>query len=528
MTMVESSMVDAQEIVEGMARNLGGVAPDYILKERADGVYLLIEVAEPNERFYRALDEAQTIASSENCFKGRCAISRRKKRPADVLTIPETQLLQKTISESLTIGKNSYGKDFFDRYTPSVAGLEAQIVASANFVVYGRRGAGKSSLLAFAMHTNRRESLPYSWVAMQTYSGRDDDQAIAAVMADIIDELSLSSINRGKLDSIASELRQIGESDDAKTFLRLQRMAPRLKTIFGQHATVERPLTIFLDDLHVVGYELQPKILGFLYSIARANNIFIKISGVEQFSNVWDSRGRVGMEPPHDIQQLKLDHNLTMPEKSREHILNILNAHAKYCGLPSVFYVTGDPAISRLVLAAAAVPRDSLNLFSVAINKAILRSQKSLTLTSINAAVSDLAGGKLSNVEQDTTEDLGAVRQMLERVKDFCINVERLNSFLVPIKSGHAEFIQMQKLAALRLVHVLHEGITPHEAGERYMAFMLDYGFYVGIRAAKSVELFPPHPLPLLAKDLRALPIFPLGDVPKKRRKRLRSKTVAV
>jgi hypothetical protein len=59
-----------------------------------------------------------------------------------------------------------------------------------------------------------------------------------------------------------------------------------------------------------------------------------------------------------------------------------------------------------------------------------------------------------------------------------------------------------------------HEGITLHEAGRRFMAVMLDYGFYVGVRAARSVDLFQHEPASILAKDLRKLPIFPMVEVP--------------
>ena len=97
---------------------------------------------------------------------------------------------------------------------------------------------------------------------------------------------------------------------------------------------------------------------------------------------------------------------------------------------------------------------------------------------------------------------------MLEKVKDFCIRKQRKNSFLVRIQNTKESFEDIKKLVALRLVHVLHEGITPHKAGERYVALMLDYGFYVGVRAARSVELFPDTPKSLSAKDLRGLPIF--------------------
>jgi hypothetical protein len=268
------------------------------------------------------------------------------------------------------------------------------------------------------------------------------------------------------------------------------------------------PFTIFLDDFHVLDESLQPRLLNALYSVTRGNNANIKISGIEQFTKAWDEVKKQGLQSGHDARVLKLDLNLTMPDRSKTHIVGILNAHSQYCGLPSITYLASDEVLSRLVLVAAAVPRDALNLFAQAINKAYIKNQKSVSLTSLNMAASEMAEGKLADIEKDTTENLDEVNAVLGLIKDFCISRQRKNSFLVKIENGDETYRNIQKLIALRLVHVLHEGITPHEAGQRFMALMLDYGFYVGIRAAKSVSLFPTEPQVLLAKDLRKLPIF--------------------
>lgn len=192
----------------------------------------------------------------------------------------------------------------------------------------------------------------------------------------------------------------------------------------------------------------------------------------------------------------------------KEHIVGILDAHARYCALPGIGYLADDNVLSRLVLVAAGVPRDSLNLFSIAISKAVAKSQKLVSITSINAAASEMAEEKLKDVERDSGADLKEIRKILGEVKKFCIAKNRKNAFLVEIKNSDRRYQLMQKLAALRLVHLLHEGITPHKAGKRFIALMLDYGFYVGIRAARSVDLIPSEPRALLAKELRSLPIF--------------------
>ena len=496
------------EIVAEFANALDGVTPDYHVKNRPDGDFLVFEFASPHPRFYRIVDEIESSLPESHPLKGRCAISARAKKPDLVLNMPETQLLQKAISESLTVDRHSFGEDFFARYTPSVTNFEQQIGSSANFIVFGRRGAGKSSLLAYAMHKLSEKGRSFAWVAMQTYESRRDDQVIPSVLADVLMEAKQFSAQPSEFEAIVNALVDLAESDDRTVYVKVERMLPRIRKILGTVATSKSPFTVFLDDFHVVHESLQPKLLSAIYSVTRGNNAYIKLSGVQQFTRAWDGTTRQGLQAPHDAQILTLDYNLTMPDKSKKHIVSILDSHAKFCGLPSVLYLTSDDVLSRIVLEAAAVPRDSLSLFTQGITKASIRGQKTISIMSVNAAASEMAEGKLRDIPRDTGENQEELLKVLERVKQFCITEQRTNSFLMKISNGDDTFEYVQKLIALRLIHILHEGITPHEAGQRYVALMLDYGFYIGIRAAKSVVLFPTEPKTLLAKELRKLPIF--------------------
>lgn len=498
----------AEEIALEYSHQLGDVTPDWHIKERPDGPYLIFEFSSPSERHYKILNNIVALLPEGNQFKERCTVTARKSAPKNRLLLPETQLLKKAITESLTIDRNSFNDDFFARYTKSVSALEQQITTKANFVVYGRRGAGKSSLLAYAMHKSIEKKMPYSWVAMQTYSKRRDPQVVPSVLSAILYELSKNEVGLSDLGGLIESFDLLCESDDEVVLSKCDRLIPRVRRAISTISKINSPLTIFLDDIHVLDESIQPTVLAFVYKICRGNNSYIKISGISQLTKLWDSSTNTGLQAPHDAQIMSLDLNLTMPDKSQEHIVSILDAHAKYCGLPNIGYVTGEDVISRLVLVAAGVPRDSLNLFSLAISKAIAKNQKLVSVTSINAAASEMAEEKLKDIELDTANDLVAIVGLLNEVKEFCITKERKNSFLVEIKNSSERYKLVQRLVALRLVHLLHEGITPHKAGKRFVALMLDYGFYVGIRAARSVDFIPSEPRQLLAKELRSLPIF--------------------
>lgn len=504
----------AKDAVAAFAKHANGVELDHFIKQRADGPYLVFEVAQPNERLFKLLRDAQNQITDDNPFKERATITKRKRTPNDRLCLPETHLLRKTLSESLTVDRDTFKDDFFARYIRSVFNFEEQICSNANFVIYGRRGSGKSSLLAFALHSLEKDRTPHAWLAMQTYSGRKDTfVAIDAVM-DMLRQLEPFANESDELPSIRTSLLALSENNDSAAISGFKRILPRARRAIGSISTRHNGVSIFVDDIHVLSWEYQPEFLADLYSISRGNGVYLKISGIEQFTRLWSSESQRGMEVPHDTQIIKLDYNLTMPDKSRDHIVSILDAHASYCGLPGIKWLTGTGVLSRLVWVAAAVPRDALNLFSQAVTKASAQGQRRVSVTSINVAASEMAEQKLRDIQSDISGARGDIEETLDQVKMFCINDQRKNAFLVEIKNADPMFQQIQKLIALRLVHVLHEGITPHEAGRRFIALMLDYGFYVGLRAARSIDLFQREPKALLAKELRTLPIF-RGDASK-------------
>lgn len=507
---ITNSHNEAQSVVDAFTKALDGVRPDFHIKSRPDGDFLVFEFSNPVTRFYELLNKINDELPEDHPFRNRSSIARRNKKPTNVLTTPEALMLQRELSSTLTVDKNTFGNDFLSRYTESVTALETNIVLQANHAVYGRRGSGKSSLLAYAMHQLRLKNLPYAWVAMQTYASRTDKQAVASALASVLREVAQYAPAGTDFVGLADELENLAESNDENSvYSRLTRLTPRLRRMLGGIATATRPLTIFLDDIHVLGTELQPELLAFLYSLTRGNCTYIKLSGIEQLTNLWDSTSRRGLESPHDVQTLILDHNLTNPDQSREHIVSILDRHATFCGLPGIQYIADDNYLDRLVLSAAAVPRDAMSLFSKSITRSLTKKQKTVSVLSLNAAASEAIEEKLKDVEKDvSSDDKKAISVCLEQVKKFCLTDQKTNAFLVKILNSSPGYANVQRLTALRFVHLLHEGITPHKAGERYVALMLDYGFYIGIRAAKSITLFPDKPRPLTAKELRTLPIF--------------------
>lgn len=342
---------------------------------------------------------------------------------------------------------------------------------------------------------------------MQVYSQREDIGVALDLLLDVISQVQPLAEASSTLEAVASRLNSMkGEVVDEA---QIRKALPDVRKALGVFSARGKDLAIFLDDYHVLERDLQPRILALLYAVTRGNGIFLKISSIETLTQTWNPTAKAGLQIPHDVQEIKLDYNLTIPEKATEHITSILDAHAVYCGLSSIRSLcTSSDVLSRLVWVAAGVPRDALNIFGQAMTKASLAGGKRVSVSSINVAASETVNVKLRELDTDASGEAEPLHELLEELREFCIKVQRKNAFLTEIQSDDSGYQRMLKLVDLRLLHVINEGISVGEAGRKYLALILDYGFYIGIRAAKSVDLFNKQTKKVAYKDLRKLPVY--------------------
>ncbi len=472
------------------------------LKEREGSSVLILKVANPSDRLFRILEQVRSRFASKEGDAPLATLM--KKSGPNLLQGPEGKLLLRTLAESLNINRYSFQADFLARYTRSVTGAEEQITASANHIVYGRRGAGKSTLLLYALHTREDLSRPSVWVDMQVYARRDDDGVISDMLSDILEQTSSSL---GASEQYRASRAALQKPDLTVELIRKQ--LPALRRLLSHYAAQGQELFIFLDDFHVLADSLQPRLLDLLYAVSRGNKLFLKLSAIETLTRTFDPETKQGLEIPHDAQIVPLDYNLTMPDKATQHIETILDSHAVYCGLPSVRRLcTSAEVVPRLTWVAAGVPRDALNLFSQAISKATLANSSRVSVSNVNVAASETINTKLRELESDASGAVHPLQSLIEAIREFCIKQHRSNAFLVEIKTDDITYENARKLVDLRLLHVISEGITIGEAGRKYLGLILDYGFYIGIRAARSVDLFNRQTGRVAYKDLRKLPVF--------------------
>ena len=499
---------DAQELVNRFAGICNISVPRWELLDKAGEGFVAIHVGAINDVYTDALAQVREEVRETNSFADRVFL--KPTTPKPWLRSLEVQLLQRIFSESLTVGKSTLGSGFFQKFIPFLGGEERRIYSDANHVVFGRRGAGKSSLVSYACHRAQNENKPYAWIALQQYSGREDLLVIPQVLYEIVESVSnypdADAERMGRLRRIISALEDLG-SDLTKNTIN-QRL-PVFARDFLPFVKKHGQFFLFLDDLHLIHPSLQPYFLSALYSFARGNGIYLKITAIENLTTLIHEEVGEGLQTPGDAQVIRLDYSLVNPGAALSHIQDIVGSYARYVGIPSISSIAVPQVIERLVWVSAGVPRDALYILNNAINKAIAVNRKKVAVTDINMAAAESLTEKERYVSDDVAEEATVVKDIVGDIKNFCLKEIRQNAFLIRLDNSDERYRIIRKVSDLRFIHVLHPGITPGKAGEKYEVYMLDYAFYTGFRKASSVKEFLPRPTQPLAKDLRELERYP-------------------
>jgi hypothetical protein len=469
---------------------------------------LAIYVGHVNDVYANALAQLKADIDLATPFGERIFL--REAKPSSWLHSPETQILQRLISESLTVGRSTLESDFHEQFIPFLGGEEGRIYSKANHVVFGRRGAGKSSLVLYACHQARRAGFPFCWVAVQQYRRRADLQVVPQVLAEIVETMrGQPGAEPARIDGLMQTVRRLEDRHEDLTKAEIGQALPIFARDFLPFVKKRGEFYLFIDDLHLLHPSLQPFFLSCLYSFSRGNNVHVKITAIENLTRLQNESEQEGLQTPGDAQIIRLDYNLVDPGRAHEHITGIVDRYVSYVGIPSSQALSGRGVAERLTWVSAGVPRDALYIFSNAITKAIAGKRRRVGLVDVNMSAADSLMEKERHVSEDLGEGSPQVLSAVDDIKAFCLKEIRSNAFLVHLNPGNKYYQVIKKASDLRFIHVLHPGITPEQAGEKYEALMLDYAFYTGFRKAPSVRELKPAPQTTSAKELRKLKRYP-------------------
>ena len=219
----------------------------------------------------------------------------------------------------------------------------------------------------------------------------------------------------------------------------------------------------------------------------------------------YDPATERGLQVPGDAQYIQLDLTLTDPEGAEVHLKKILQGFLAAVGYSLGNAVIPEAALRRLAWANAGVPRDFLQMFARSLEHAQRNRHSAVTLSDVNVTIGEFGQQKMDELQKDARNDAGVLRTTLESIEEFCLGERQVNAFLVRSEDSK-ERDMVRALADLRMVHLIHQSITPSRSGERYEAYILDYSIFTGFRRRKGIREMLPDESQFKASELRALP----------------------
>lgn len=371
-------------------------------------------------------------------------------------------------------------------------------------LVFGRRGAGKTALLLEARRVVTSKGDSTLWLNLQTHRNAKANGAFLwslLALADVVitqmssggatpRALQLATALRADLEPYQKQ-KSISDADVALWVPRAREMLKRyLAATAGQ-------FFLFIDDLHYIDRQEQPRYLDLLHGAVRDIPAWLKIAAIKHVARWYIASPPTGLQTGHDADHIELDLTLERPADAKSFLEEMLLSYARHVGVNSLGSVFRTDALDRLVLACGGVPRDYMVLSAGALREARKRVRvRAAGVQDVNRAAGNVAQVKIVELEDDAASDHRMSQSIvlaLNWIRDFCLDDERCTFFRIGFREKESHpvgYSLIQGLMDLRLIHLINSSVSDqHEAGSRYEAYMLDLSQFSGQRLKKYLRV---------------------------------------
>lgn len=322
----------------------------------------------------------------------------------------------------------------------------------------------------------------------------------ASVKAGAQNSLALAeiAITEALGKSKSSELQEEFKRDKKEYLLR--KILDYRKIFTELHRIGGRDSYLFLDDLYHINRTDQADLIDYFHKIAKGNNLWIKIATIRNRTTWYSHTPQpVGMKIGDDADEINLDLTLEKFSTTRDFLTTILDRYIADKNAPNLDLLITDGGLDRLVLSSGGVTRDFLGLFRRSIDEARERLKRSQgdhhRGDRIGAEDANLAAGNYGDVkkeefQRDTPEDRKILEDIFSNIRKFCLEVTKMNIFLIDQEDTSYENEIIKELIDLRLLHQIKSRVTVSTMpGKIYRALLLDVSQYTGERARRDVEM---------------------------------------
>lgn len=389
------------------------------------------------------------------------------------------------------------------RYVVDAAETLKLAVAPRHHLIFGRRGVGKTALLLEAKRIVEKEGALTLWVNMHPLRDLPRDDAFLTIALRICD-LGLGALRGGGTDGGASLLSSVRASleialaTSPESRPRVTTFVPKLQQAISRLCfTYNKPLYIFLDDIHYLNVNEVPGLLDLLHGISRDNPVWLKVAGIRHQTRWFIPNPPTGLQTGHDASIINLDVTLEQPSRAKIFLQNVLQGYVEESDTAPARNFLSAAALDRLVLASGGVPRDFLTLSVSALQIARQRTNaRTVGVQDVNHAAGAAAQTKLQELEDDAAAARGRSQDLVSAltiVRDFLLTDRQITFLAIDLldkESRPSEYALMQALMDLRMLHLINSGLSDaHHAGKRSEVYLLDLSQYSGARLKRNLRV---------------------------------------
>ncbi len=245
---------------------------------------------------------------------------------------------------------------------------------------------------------------------------------------------------------------------------------------------------ILLDEWSEIPLDIQPYLADLLRkTLFPLKNVIVKIAAIEQRSNFrisTEHSGYIGITIGSDIEvNLNLDEYMVFDnssERAKEFFNKLFFRHMKSISEESFsseenfiqIVFTQLNGFDELVKAAEGVPRDAINIFSLAAQRA---GMNKISIPDIRGATKTW----YTTAKEKVISTRPMANQLLRWIVEEVIKHRRARAFLLrsDIHDALIDFLFDE-----RVLHILRESVSGQDQpGVRYKVYSIDYGCYVDL-----------------------------------------------
>jgi hypothetical protein len=240
---------------------------------------------------------------------------------------------------------------------------------------------------------------------------------------------------------LSGNISESNETEVAKNLNRnklesLKNAIPNLKKALKEVAghSPEKPIFIIFDDFYFLPKHIQLFYIDFFHRLTKDTHLFIKVATIKHRSKIYaklDS-SHFGTEIGHDIHEIDLDYNLNRFDELQAFMRSLIDECARLCKIQfSIDDIFSAGAFTQLCLASGGVPRDFLTLFVKVCNDYNESTGRKISKTVITEAAIQNMSNKNSSLGTDSAEEKEVLESYLLYIKEKIVQEKKTNMFLV-------------------------------------------------------------------------------------------------